>query len=225
MTDLNFLDSLSNAQITLTTIVFSLLFSFFLGIIIAFVYKRTNQGFSYDSSFCFTLVMITVIVNAIMITIGSNIALSLGLIGSLSIIRFRTAIKNSMDMAFLFWCIAVGLAVGAYQYPTAIAVTIMVTIAILSFNKSRFFFKTNTDYIITVNTNTTNSGKEIENILSERNLSWKMKSGFSNEDGSEITYSVYSNKKVDMDTVTKDINNLHTVKSVTLLSPETNLFI
>src|SRR3989338_4815325 len=161
MSDFAFLDSLSNPQINITTVIFSMLFSFILGMIIALVYKRTNQGFSYDSSFGFTLVMVTVIVNSIMLTIGSNIALSLGLIGSLSIIRFRAAIKNTMDMAFLFWCIAVGLAIGASQYPIAIIVIILVGAIILLFNKSRFFFKANTDYIVTVNLDNPKNGEEI----------------------------------------------------------------
>jgi uncharacterized membrane protein YhiD involved in acid resistance len=221
----NFLDALSNPQIDLTTILWSLLLSFTLGVIIAFIYKKTNQGFSYDSSFGFTLVMITVIINSIMITIGTNIALSLGLIGSLSIIRFRTAIKNSMDMAFLFWCIAVGLAVGAFQYLTAIIVTIVVALVILAFNKSKFFFKANTDYVITVSLKSIKHGKEIAKMLSDNRLKWQMKSSFSDEENSEITYSIYSKKKLDINDLLSEISDLPFVTNVSLLSPETNLYI
>jgi uncharacterized membrane protein YhiD involved in acid resistance len=225
MNNLNFLDLIRNPQIDHNTVILSLILSFTLGVIIALTYKKTNQGFSYDSSFGFTLVMITVIINSIMITIGTNIALSLGLIGSLSIIRFRTAIKNSMDMAFLFWCIAVGLAVGAFQYLTAIIVTVIVALVILAFNKSKFFFKANTDYVITVSLKSIKYGNEIGKMLTDYKLKWKTKSSFSDEAGSEITYSVYSKRKLNITDLLSEINNSPFVTNVSLLSPETNLFI
>lgn len=225
MPDITFLDSLINSQVGATAIISSMFSSCILGMIIALIYKKTNQGFSYDSSFVFTLVMITMIVNAIMTTIGSNIALSLGLIGSLSIIRFRTAIKNTMDMGFLFWSIATGLAIGAHQYLIAVIVVIFVAAIILLFNKSKLFFKANTDYIVTINLNNSKDGEEIAKMLTAHQLKWQVKSSFFNKDGGEITYSIYSKKTLNIDKLLADINNCNFVKNVALLSPSTNLFI
>lgn len=225
MDTLDFLSTLSNPTVSLITITGALLSSFILGVIISLVYKKTNQGFAYDRSFGFTLVMITVIVNSIMITIGSNIALSLGLIGSLSIIRFRTAIKNSIDMAFLFWCISVGLAVGASQYPAAIAVTVIVGVIALLFHRYHVFFTANTDYILTVTVGAIIVAEKISAILTERKLRWEVKSSFSSGEGSEITYSIYSPVTVTMEPLLAQIQNLDAVKNVTLLTPGTNLFV
>jgi len=212
-------------DIPLQTVVSAFLLSFILGMVVAIVYRHTNRGFSYESSFAFTLVMIAVIVTAIMITIGSNIALSLGLIGSLSIIRFRTAIKNSIDMAFLFWAIAIGLAAGAQNYPVAFITTIFMGGIVYFLGKWGGFLNVNTDYILVVQAGSKGSQDEVTRLMDEKNLSWKLKSSFVNKDGSEYTYSIYSRRNVEIDTIISQMNKLKSVEGVTLLSPETNLYI
>ena len=212
-------------DIPLQTVVSAFLLSFILGMVVAIVYRHTNRGFSYESSFAFTLVMIAVIVTAIMITIGSNIALSLGLIGSLSIIRFRTAIKNSIDMAFLFWAIAIGLAAGAQNYPVAFITTIFMGGIVYFLGKWGGVFNVNTDYILVVQAGSKGSQDEVTRLMDEKNLSWKLKSSFVNKDGSEYTYSIYSRRNVEIDTIISQMNKLKSVEGVTLLSPETNLYI
>jgi len=213
------------SDIPIQTVLSAFLLSFILGMIVAIVYRHTNRGFSYESSFAFTLVMISVIVTAIMITIGSNIALSLGLIGSLSIIRFRTAIKNSIDMAFLFWAIAIGLAAGAQNYPVAFITTIFMGGIVYFLGKWGGFFNVNTDYILVVQSGSNGGQDEVTGFMNDRKLSWKLKSSFLNKDGSEFTYSIYSRKRVDIDNIIQQINKLKGIQGVTLLSPETNIYI
>ncbi|MBF0326583.1 MAG: DUF4956 domain-containing protein [Alphaproteobacteria bacterium] len=94
----------------------SLGIAFALGLSIAAVYRFTHRGITYERSFLVTLVMIAPIVGLVMMLIGSNLALSLGLVGALSIIRFRNVIKDSRDMVFLFWGIAVGLGTGTFNW-------------------------------------------------------------------------------------------------------------
>lgn len=220
-----FLDQIPQTKPELLIIVTSLTLSFLLSFIISWFYKRISSGFSYDRSFGFTLILITVIVCSIMITIGSNIALSLGLIGSLSIIRFRTAIKSSTDMAFIFWCISVGLASGAQIYHAAVANVIIVGIIIFIVNRSKIFFNVNTDYILVVELNQDIDVKKVSSLLTDNFLNWNIKSSFSNKDRTEITYSIFSKKNLNTEDLLNKINNLKSVKSVSLLSPETNLYI
>lgn len=87
-----------------------------LGLVIFFVYKKTFSGVMYSGSFNFSLLLMTVITSVIILTISSNVVLSLGMVGALSIIRFRTVIKDPVDIMYLFWAISIGIIVGAQQY-------------------------------------------------------------------------------------------------------------
>ncbi|MEF9934675.1 MAG: DUF4956 domain-containing protein [Clostridium sp.] len=94
------------------------------------VYKLTYKGVVYSRNFNISLVMITLITTAVIMVIGSNIALSLGMVGALSIVRFRTAIKDPRDTAFIFWSIGVGLSVGTGSYAIAIIASIFIMIVL-----------------------------------------------------------------------------------------------
>ncbi|MCF6311082.1 MAG: DUF4956 domain-containing protein [Verrucomicrobiales bacterium] len=112
--------------ISLIDLAYSLVLSIALGMIIVVVYRITHRGFHYERSFLTTLLMICPIVAVVMMLIGSNLALSLGMVGALSIIRFRTVIKDSRDMVYLFLAIAVGLGCGTYNWlVVGIAVTFL----------------------------------------------------------------------------------------------------
>ncbi|MGN0474495.1 MAG: DUF4956 domain-containing protein, partial [Acutalibacteraceae bacterium] len=91
----------------------TLLLAIAVGLIIYFVYKRTFSGVVYSSSFNLSLLLMTVITAAIIITISSNAILSLGMVGALSIVRFRTVIKDPIDIMYLFWAISMGIIIGA----------------------------------------------------------------------------------------------------------------
>ena len=229
----DFLDKLNivlqPSNITLATVLFSLVMAFILGVVISYVYRKTNRGFSYETSFSFTLVMVTIIVTTIMITIGSNIALSLGLIGSLSIIRFRSVVKNTADMAYLFWAIASGLAIGAESYNVALGGVILIALVVLLLTKTKFLNDTNVDYILVINflpTSEQNKTNQISGILNKNNLSWEIKSRhISNNKAEEVTYSIHSNKKEIMDKTIDEVKILDGLAEVSVLSPESNLYI
>ena len=94
----------------------TLLIAIGIGLIIFFVYKKTFSGVMYSSSFNLSLLLMVVITAIIILTISSNVVLSLGMVGALSIIRFRTVIKDPVDIMYLFWSISMGIIVGAHQY-------------------------------------------------------------------------------------------------------------
>lgn len=94
-------------------VVFSLVAALIIGLIIYFIYKKTFAGVVYSRSFNLSLIMLTLVSTLVLMMISSNMALSLGMVGALSIVRFRTAVKDPLDTVFLFWAIGEGLAVGA----------------------------------------------------------------------------------------------------------------
>ena len=128
-------------------------------------------------------------------------------------------------MAFLFWAIAIGLAAGAQNYPVAFITTIFMGGIVYFLGKWGGFFNVNTDYILVVQAGSKGSQDEVTRLMDEKNLSWKLKSSFVNKDGSEYTYSIYSRRNVEIDTIISQMNELKGVEGVTLLSPETNLYI
>lgn len=130
-----FLDNVT--AIPLFDMVLCLLLSFCLGLFIFFVYKRTYSGVMYSSSFGVTLIALTMISALVILAVTSNIVLSLGMVGALSIVRFRTAIKNPLDIVFLFWSIAVGIVLAAGLIPLAVFGSLLIGIVLLVFINRR----------------------------------------------------------------------------------------
>lgn len=114
-----------------------------LGLIIFIVYKKTFKGVMYSSSFNMSLLLMTVITSVIIMTISSNVVLSLGMVGALSIIRFRTVIKDPIDIMYLFWAISIGIIVGAGQYVFALlcvlVIGVLCVVMSLFKNKERMY--------------------------------------------------------------------------------------
>ena len=111
----------------------SLALAFAIGLFIFEVYKKTYRGVMYSRSFGVTLLALCMITNLAIMTITSNVVLSLGMVGALSIVRFRTAIKEPLDIAFLFWSIVVGIMLGAGMIPLAVFGSISVGLVLLLF--------------------------------------------------------------------------------------------
>lgn len=111
----------------------ALILAFCLGLFIFLVYKKTYQGVMYSSSFGVTLVALTMITTVVILAVTSNVVLSLGMVGALSIVRFRTAIKEPLDIAFLFWSIAVGIVLAAGMIPLAVIGSVVIGLVLLVF--------------------------------------------------------------------------------------------
>ena len=127
----SFLENITS--VSMTDMVIALLLSFGLGLFIFFVYKKTYAGVMYSASFGGTLVALTRITSMVILAVTSNVVLSLGMVGALSIVRFRTAIKEPMDIAFLFWAIAGGIVLAAGMIPLAIFGSVVIGVVMLLF--------------------------------------------------------------------------------------------
>ena len=113
--------------------VLTIVLAFGIGLFIFFVYKKTYQGVMYSSSFGVTLIALTMITSQVILAVTSNVVLSLGMVGALSIVRFRTAIKEPLDIAFLFWAIAAGIILAAGMIPLAVIGSIIIGLILLFF--------------------------------------------------------------------------------------------
>ena len=127
----SFLENITS--VSLLDMVLSLVLAFGLGLFIFLVYKKTFSGVMYSSSFGVTLVALTMITTVVILAVTSNVVLSLGMVGALSIVRFRTAIKEPLDIAFLFWSIAVGIVLAAGMIPLAVIGSVVIGVILLVF--------------------------------------------------------------------------------------------
>jgi uncharacterized membrane protein YhiD involved in acid resistance len=127
----SFLEGYASAEITTPTIVVALGIACVLALYIFFVYRVVTRKTFYSKNFNITLAVITVITAALILTMQSSVVLSLGMVGALSIVRFRTAVKDPMDLAFLFWSISVGIICGAGLAQVAVILSVVITVGIL----------------------------------------------------------------------------------------------
>ncbi|MCI9058402.1 MAG: DUF4956 domain-containing protein [Lachnospiraceae bacterium] len=125
----SFLENISS--VTVLDMVLALTLAFGIGMFIFLIYKKTFSGVMYSSSFGVTLVALTMISTLVILAVTSNVVLSLGMVGALSIVRFRTAIKEPLDIAFLFWSIAVGIVLAAGMIPLAVFGSVVIGMVLL----------------------------------------------------------------------------------------------
>ncbi|MBQ6502847.1 MAG: DUF4956 domain-containing protein [Flexilinea sp.] len=142
----SFLDNVTSVSVL--DMVLTMVLAFCLGMFIFLIYKKTYSGVMYSSSFGVTLVALTMITSLVILAVTSNVVLSLGMVGALSIVRFRTAIKEPLDIAFLFWAIAVGIVLAAGMIPLAVFGSVVIGIILLVFANRK---DSSNPYIVVLN--------------------------------------------------------------------------
>lgn len=149
--------------------------SFALGLFIAFIYKRTYAGVMYSASFGVTLIALSMITTLLILAVTSNIVLSLGMVGALSIVRFRTAIKEASDIAFLFWSIAVGIVLAAGLIPLAMFGSVLIGLVLYFFSNHKSYDQ---PYILVLHCDDQETEKEVKTFVQQhvKKLSLKSKS-------------------------------------------------
>ena len=141
----SFLDNVS--AITPFDMALALLLAFGVGLFIFWVYKRTYSGVMYSGSFGVSLIALTMITTLVILAVTSNIVLSLGMVGALSIVRFRAAIKDPLDIVFLFWSIAAGIVLAAGLIPLAVLGSVLVGVVLAVFLRRK---RTDSPFILMV---------------------------------------------------------------------------
>lgn len=161
--------------------------SFVLGLFIFYVYKKTFNGVMYSASFGVSLMAMTLITTLIILAVTSNIVLSLGMVGALSIVRFRSAIKEPLDIAFLFWSISAGIVTGAGLIPLAVFGSVFIGIIMVIFVNRK---SSDNPYILVVNCSNDMSEKLVTKTIDDSVRKHMIKSKTVSTSGIELTIEV-----------------------------------
>ncbi len=161
--------------------------SFVLGLFIFAIYKKTYSGVMYSDSFGVSLIAMSMITSLVILAVTSNVVLSLGMVGALSIVRFRTAIKEPMDIAFLFWSIAVGIVLGAGLLPLAVIGSVIIGIIIVVFSTRKVG---DTPYILVVSCDDEDSENSASEMIKTEAKKSILKSKSVSKVGIELTYEI-----------------------------------
>lgn len=171
-----------------------LLFATIVSVIIFFTYKKTYVGVMYNRKFNVSLVMLTLITAMVMIVIGSNIALSLGMVGALSIVRFRTAVKDPRDTVYIFWAIASGICTGTQGYTIAIVGSLFLSIVAIIFSLGKFGYESR--YVLVIRGDRNQEEKMMGTVF-ELFHSSQLRAKNTNGERMELVYQIRLNKEDD----------------------------
>ena len=187
-------------------IVIGLALGFIVGLIIAFVYKRCYRGVLYSPTFAMTLMMLPLITTPVVMCIKSDIALSMGMVGALSIVRFRTAVKDPMDTAYMFWALTMGILLGAELYVHALAVVLVIGLILMLMTFVRF--RNPNSYLLVVHYDDY-AEQEITQLLRRTVRQRKLRSKTVTRSGAEMTVEVRLDSKQDLVSAVLNIEGVH----------------
>lgn len=207
----SFLENITSVSIL--DMVLALLLAFGIGLFIFLVYKKTYQGVMYSSGFGTTLVALTMITTVVILAVTSNVVLSLGMVGALSIVRFRAAIKEPLDIAFLFWAIAVGIVLAAGMIPLAVIGSVMIGVILLVFVNKKAYCN---PYIIVLSCADSASEKKAVDFLQGKVQKCVVKSKTAEKENIELNLEIrMKNDDTDFINVLSEMNG---VRSAVLVS-------
>lgn len=175
------------ASVSLLDMAIAMVLSLLIGLFIFVVYKKTFNGVMYSSSFGVTLVALTMITTLVILAVTSNVVLSLGMVGALSIVRFRTAIKEPLDIAFLFWAIAAGIVLAAGMIPLAVAGSVVIGIVLLVFVNKKSHFN---PYLVILNCDSHASEENARKYLKDKVNKCIVKSKTAQSGSVELTLEI-----------------------------------
>lgn len=198
--------------INVEAMIFSLVTAFLIAMFIIFVYRKTFCGIVYNRSLVLCIVMLAMVTAMIIRTINSNLALSLGMVGALSIVRFRTAIKEPIDTAFMFWAITAGIMAGAGIYLVSIVGSAV--LGLLFYLTYVTSAKSKSQYLLVVTYDSAVESRVNETLAKIERKKLKSKSANSRQ-AIEVTYEVHS---VKADAVVNELQRIEGVKRVSLIT-------
>lgn len=194
------------ANLTPWSVGLGLIFGLLVGLIIAFTYKRCYRGVLYSPNFGVTLIMMTLITTPVVMVIGSNIALSMGMVGALSIVRFRTAVKDPLDTAYMFWALTMGILLGAEQY--IIALVVVAAISVILFLLNILQFSSPNAYLLVLHYDE-DAEYDINQQLRRSVKHRRLRSKTVTRSGAEMTYEVRLDNKQDLVALMLGIEGVH----------------
>ena len=200
-----------DTDISTMSLMTALFFAAVLGIYIFIVYRTVCRKAFYSKSFAISMPVIAMITTSIIITIQSNAVISLGMVGALSIVRFRTAIKDPMDLAFLFWSISVGIICGATLFEVAAVASLLITLVMLALH---FVPNAKPALLLIVNASSASVMQELEAVLKKHANSYKIKSRNVSGNGMNLIVELKTRQEADLVAAVQSVTG---VTSTTLM--------
>lgn len=203
----------SSANLSAVQVALTLVVAFVIGSFIYQIYKKTYQSVVYTKSFSMSLVMMTMITSLVIMAVTSNVVLSLGMVGALSIVRFRAAIKDPMDIVFMFWSIAAGIVAGAGFYTLGLVGSVVIGLIIYIYSGN---IKEDTPYLFVVHFNNEEDEAQILGKIKATAQRYFVKSKII--DGNHIEYTVELRIKTGEMSFVNEVNSIPSVSTATLVS-------
>ena len=198
--------------VSMLDMVVALLLAFCVGVFIFFIYKKTYQGVMYSASFGVTLVALTMITTLVILAVTSNVVLSLGMVGALSIVRFRTAIKDPLDIAYLFWSLTAGIVLAAGMIPLAVFGSIFIGAVLVLFTNRKTYTR---PYIAVISCSPA-AESDVLGILKSNAEKCVLKSKTVRKNLTELTYEI--RLKSDDTSFINDVSDIVDVESAVLVT-------
>ncbi len=192
------------------------------GLLISQLYRYTHRGLNYEHTFMASLVLMAPIVSVVMLYIRGDLVLSLGLIGSLSIVRFRTAIKDTRDMVFLFWVIAVGLGSGTYNWGVVVVSSFFIMMIVAGLYFVRYGHTQNTDFVLVLTGKTPFKTETAREVIQRHTIEARLRSYEVHEQQWESVYELRLTETTaqSSDTLVTELKALANVSEVSLMAPQ-----
>ncbi len=208
-------------------IIINLILSFILGLIISVIYKFTHKGLSYSQSFMLTNIFVAVIVCMVIMIIGNSLARAFALVGALSIIRFRTVVKDTKDTAYIFWSLAAGMAAGTGSYFLAISGTFIISSIALILHKTNFGSIIKSEFILQFRTPSNNSeiSKLFNKTISKFSKSSTLLSSESSEDSKSIklSFDIVLKEELSQTELLSELSKIKGLKEIVIIAAKSDV--
>ena len=200
----------------------SLVLAALMGLLTSQLYKHTHRGLNYEHTFMAALVLMAPIVSVVMLYIRGDLVLSLGLIGSLSIVRFRTAIKDTRDMVFLFWVIAIGLGAGTYNWGVVVVSSFIIMLFVAALYFVRYGYSPNTDFVLVLSGQTPFQSDSSRDTIQRHSVDARLRSYEVQDTHWELVYELHLSElsSQSAETLITELKALPGVAEVSLLAPQ-----
>ncbi len=208
------------------SIVINLLIALAAGLIIGFIYKKTHKGLSYSQSFVITLVLMCITVSAVMMVIGSNLARAFALVGALTIVRFRTVVKDTKDTAFIFFALTEGIASGTGNYILAVYSTFFIGLVALILAKTNFGSMHRSEFILRFRFNRGSGDEEgYVNFIAERSKQSTIIHIEPSEDGMylTLTYDLILKSGLTSQEIVTGLNSIPGIDNINLITASNDI--
>ncbi|MBI2045806.1 MAG: DUF4956 domain-containing protein [Parcubacteria group bacterium] len=214
--------NLTSTEISAAVILFNLFLSFVLQLAIVYIYKRTHKGLSYSPSFIFTLVLVGVLGTVVMMIVQNNLIGAFALLGAFSLIRFRTILKETRDIAFVFFALVIGIAVGTDHYSIALISTFFISIIIIAlYHYNIGNMTSNIGLVLSFNASNDLNTDEIRSLLSSNTTShiFLRAKNYGN-DINNYTFSIRLKDAIDSIKLMKTLKDNRSISNIELITGE-----